>query len=223
MFAKIFQAITYWPIYLALKFFVRYEVDGQENLKGLENSAVIFASNHTSLIDGPICAAAMPRNGSWYPKNFFPVRFLAIDKAYPWFFGNIIPFPLSIFTSAYVRINGSIKIFRTGGDLEKSLTHAIKAINSNYKIWIYPEGKITKDGNLQPGKRGAAFLHQQTKAAVVPVALIGTFGILSLKALFCQRRVKVKIGKPLFSLSGTLEQTTDQIMKEIGKLSYPQV
>jgi 1-acyl-sn-glycerol-3-phosphate acyltransferase len=75
--AKIVQATTYWPTYLAFKFFMRFKVRGQENLKGLENKAIIFASNHTSYIDGPIAAASMPRNGWWYPKDFFPVRFTA--------------------------------------------------------------------------------------------------------------------------------------------------
>src|SRR3990167_1738845 len=62
MIPRAVQQITYWPIYLALKFFFRYRVEGQENLKGLGDKPVIFVSNHASFLAGPICAAAMPRN-----------------------------------------------------------------------------------------------------------------------------------------------------------------
>ena len=207
--AKIFQAITYWPIYLLLKFFVCFEVNGQENLKGLENKAIIFASNHTSYIDGPICAAAMPRNG-FYPKDFFPIRFLAMEKYFKWYY---------LIVALYVWINGSIKIFKAGGDLEKALADTIKALENNNRVWIYPEGGITKDGSIRSGKRGIAYLHQRTGAPIVPVCLNGTFKILSFKTLFFAKKVKINIGKPIYSLSDlTLEEGTDKIMSEISKL-----
>jgi len=221
MSAKFFQQITYWPIYLTLKFFVHYQIEGQENLKGLEDKAVIFASNHTSYIDGPICAAAMPREGLT-PKSFFPIRFLAAREYCSWR-TSPFPFPLSFLTAFYVRVNGSIPVDRgTAGDLSYKLREAIEALKTGAKLWIYPEGKLTKDGNLQSGKRGVAYLHQATGAAVVPVALIGTFKILSLKTLLGRTRVKIRIGQPIYSLGEasniSLEQGVEKIMAEIAKL-----
>lgn len=217
MLAKIFQSITYWPTYLLFKFFLRYEVSGQENLERLRNEAIIFVSNHASFIDGPISAASMPRyKQQFYPKDFFPIRFLAAKEYFDW--RNPFPFPISILTAAYVRINSIPVIRGSGGDLGQKLFEVSKALKEKNRVWIYPEGKITPDGSIQKGKRGAAFLHQQTGAVVVPVALIGTFGVLSFKTFLRIRKVKVKIGKPLFSLSGTLEQMTAQIMEEIGNL-----
>ncbi len=207
--AKTFQALTYWPIYWVLKFFVHFEIKGQENLKGLENKAIIFASNHASYIDGPISAAAMPRD-SWYPQKFFPIRFLALDKYFRYRY---------LLVALYVWINGSIKISRTGGDLRKSLINVIDALNNNACIWIYPEGKMTRDGKLQPGKRGVTFLHQQTGVPIVPVALVGTFGILSFKTLLRKTKVRVKIGKPIYSPGNLLlEKGTDVVMQKIAEL-----
>lgn len=214
--AKIFQAITYWPIYLLFKFFLRYEVDGQENLRGLENKAIIFASNHASYIDGPLSAASMPR-GSFYPHEFFPIRFLALREFYNW--KNSFPFPISIFAAAYVRINGSIPVDKASGDLLKALKDAVEAVKNGAHIWIYPEGGMTKDGKLRQGKRGVAFLHQQTKAPIIPVGIIGNFGILSTKTLLRKNKVKVKIGKPIYSLGEkSLEDGVEEVMSEIGKL-----
>jgi len=216
--AKFVQQITYWPIYLSLKFFTRYQVEGQENLEWLGNEAIIFASNHASYVDGPICAAAMPREGLT-PKSFSPIRFLAA-REYCFWRTSPFPFPISVLTTAYVRLNGSVPVCRGGADeLSNKLKDAVEALGSGAKLWIYPEGKITRDGNLQSGKRGAAYLHQATGAVVVPVGLIGTFKILSFKTLLGGTKVKIRIGKPIYSLGEvSLEQGTEKIMAEIAKL-----
>jgi len=214
--AKIFQAFTYWPIYLSLKFFANYKIEGQENLKGLEDKGVIFASNHASYIDGPISAASMPRR-SFYPSGFFPIRFLALRQYYNWI--NPFPIPLNFLTAGYVRINGSIPIDRTGGDLFKALVNAVEALKNRDKVWIYPEGRRTQDGNLQPGKRGVAFLHQQTRAPIVPVGISGSFKMSFLGFLLSKHKIRIKIGKPIYNLNNaSLEKEAEKVMQEIGKL-----
>lgn len=215
--AKIVQQICYWPIYLLLKFFVHYEVDGQENLNGLEHKAVIFASNHASYIDGPISALSMPRDG-FVPARFFPIRFL-VAKEFFGLKGQFI-FPFSILSAIYVRLNASIQIKRKLEGLHRDLEDAVTALEKGSKIWIYPEGRITSDGSLtRPAKKGIAYLHQQTHALIVPVGLIGTYKIISLKTLLRQNRVKVKIGKPIYSFEGRdLKKITEKVMDEIERL-----
>jgi 1-acyl-sn-glycerol-3-phosphate acyltransferase len=214
--AKIFQMLTYWPIFLTLKILWRYEAIGQENLKGLEDKGVIFASNHASYLDGPVCAAAMPRDG-FCPVKFFPIRFLALRIYCDWF--NPFPFPINLITAAYVKINGSICVDKAGGDLSKALADPIEAIKHNQKIWFYPEGGITSDGKLQAGKRGVVFLHQRTGAPIIPVALIGTFKMARFKRIFGPGRLMVKIGKPLFlSKETSMEKGASIIMQKIAEL-----
>lgn len=222
MIAKTIQQLTYWPIYLTLKLIFKYKIEGQENLKGLEKKSVIFASNHGSYIDGPICAASMPR-GSLTPKDFFPIRFLALKKFFN-FKTNSFPFPLSIFTTLYVRYNGSIPVEKGMGDLSIALSEPIRELKTNnIKLWIYPEGYITKDGNLQKGKRGITFLHQSTGVPIVPVYITGNFGIELFKNLprylFGFKKLKIKIGKPIYSLGDvSLEDGAEKVMKEISTL-----
>jgi len=44
------------------------EIEGQENIKEVENGPLIFASNHNSYIDSGISAAAMPKNITYLKK-----------------------------------------------------------------------------------------------------------------------------------------------------------
>ncbi|PIV65068.1 MAG: hypothetical protein COS09_01490 [Candidatus Nealsonbacteria bacterium CG01_land_8_20_14_3_00_12] len=223
MIPKLIQQITYWPTYLILKTFFRYQAEARENLKGLEDRSVIFASNHASYIDGPISAAAMPRKG-FTPKNFFPVRFLALKKYYH-LKTNLFPFPLNLFTTLYARLNGSIPVVKGRGDLETALTEPIRALKEQkaVKLWIYPEGKITKHGKLQPGKRGAAYLHFKTGAPIVLVGIIGNYRMFApanfIRFLLGFKKLKVRIGKPIYSLGNiSLEEGTKKVMKAIENL-----
>lgn len=223
MFPKLVQQFTYWPIVLTLKIFFGYRIIGQENLKGLGDSSVIFASNHASYIDGPICAAAMPR-GSIVPTDFFPIRFMAFKK----FFNvktNPFPFPLNLFTTAYVCWNGSIPVEKGTGELDIALAEPIRELKENkIKLWIYPEGGMTKDGKLQQGKRGVAYLHQKTGKPIVPVFIENNFKILNpstwVQFIFRKKRLITKIGKPIYSLKkNSLEDGAENVMKEISSLA----
>jgi len=214
---KLFQQFTYWPTYSFFKVLFDYEVEGLENLKGLEDRGVIFASNHAGFFDGPICAAAMPREGV-VPGSFFPVRFV-VAKEYFHPLGSPIPFPVSALTASYVRVNGSVPVVRAHGNLRQSLSEAVKVLERGGKIWIYPEGRFTKDGILQPGKKGVAHLHLETGAPIVPVGLIGTFKLHSFKTLLERKPIRIRIGEPIHSLGSVdLEEGIKRVMAEIGRL-----
>ena len=215
--ARLFQQFTYWPTYLLLRLLYRYEVEGQENLIGLEERGVIFASNHASILDGPVLAAAMPR-GSLFPKDFFPVRFL-VSKEFFGFRTNPYIFLVSHITTTYVRINGSIPVIRGLGNPSNNLAEAVRAIRGGAKVSIFPEGKITKDGRIQQGKWGVVYLHTATGAPVVPLALIGTHGIPSWRCIFRRNKIRVKIGKPIFSVpENDRKAAVVRVMAEIERL-----
>ena len=196
--AKIFQALHYWPTYLLLKFFVKYEVRGQENLRGLENEAVILTSNHCSWFDGPIAAASLPR-ASLFPKKFFPIRFLVMERFFHW---KYLPI------AAYVRLNGSIKV-PAGAKKDSILRDAVAALKSGHKIWVYPEGgwDDKNQGRLRRGRKGVVYLHRATGAKIVPVGIIGNHGLLHPRTLFRRKKVVVNIGQPIVSLNDSEDCT----------------
>jgi len=60
----------------------------------------------------------------------------------------------------------------------KSLERAANSIREGNSIILFPEGTRTRDGKLQPFKRGAFSLAISSKVPVVPVTINGTYKIL---------------------------------------------
>lgn len=220
---KLFQVSLYWPVLAIVKIFFHFKIEGQENLKGLEDGPIIFASNHNSLIDGGFAAASLPKNSFW-PKNFFPIRFLGIDRFFGWRY-----FPINII----YKLSGVVKITRAkekksdNSHLYQVLAEPIKLLKNGSKIWIYPEGGFHKDGAPKRPRSGVIFLHQQTGAPIVPVRTIGNDKVMnkwllflpSFKSLIGLNKVKVVFGKPIYSLeTSNLNEETNVLMDRINKL-----
>lgn len=220
---KLLQAGLYWPVLAIVKIFFHFKIEGQENLKGLEGGPIIFASNHNSLIDGGFAAVSLPRNGLW-PKKFFPIRFLGIDRFFNWRY-----FPINII----YKLVGVVKITRAkekkpdNSHLYQVLAEPINLLKNGAKIWIYPEGGFHKDGLPKKPRSGVIFLRQQTRAPIVPVRTIGNDKVMSKRLLFLPsfksliglNRVKVVFGKPIYSLeTSNLNEGTNILMDRINKL-----
>lgn len=217
--ARIFQALNYIIFYRLLFFFFDYEVFGRENLNGFEKKAIIFASNHSGYADHFFVGGIPPRKkGSLYPADFYPIRYLAHNRFFSWYY-----FVVSI----YLRLSGTIKIYRnTGMDLAIILKDAIEALKNNQCIWIFPEGgfsDFTSEGiNFRKAKRGITYLQLQTGAPIIPVAVKGAQRALSFSSLLRKNKIKVSIGKPILSLEkmGSLEEGAELVLDEIKKLYY---
>ena len=222
-FIKISQLAYCIFSFAVLKIFVRLEIEGQENIKEVEDGPLVFASNHSSYIDSGISAAAMPKIGVFF-KKIAPLKFLVMDKYFSWKI-----FPVRIF----LEIVGAIKISKAkvkhtdNSHLYGVLVEPINFLKQGGKIWIYPEGGFHKNGAPKNPRVGAAFLHQQTKAPILPIKIIGNDKIMSkripflpkLSTVFGLNKIKVIIGKPIYSLENlSLNDMTEEIMKSIYKL-----
>ena len=203
--ATCFQKITYWPTYFILYLLFGYEVSGRGNLDGLEDKALIFASNHASYIDGPVSGVSLP-------YKFLPVHFLAAEMFYKK--ARFLPF------AAYLFLSGSIKIPQEPkGVLPILLKEAVGDLKSGHRVWIYPEGKRSRDGSIGKGKPGVTYLHEVTRAPIVPVYIKGTFRPLAGGRLFKRIPIRVTIGRPLYHLRGeTYYEEADYVMEEVKRL-----
>jgi 1-acyl-sn-glycerol-3-phosphate acyltransferase len=90
-----------------------------------------------------------------------------------------------------------------------SLNQAADQIADGVSIWIAPEGTRSRNGQLNPLKKGGFRLAKGTSTAIVPVALSGTFDVLPAMARRMQYDVSVRVtfGKPL--------EVTDQDLPEL--------
>jgi 1-acyl-sn-glycerol-3-phosphate acyltransferase len=65
-------------------------------------------------------------------------------------------------------------------------------------ICIFPEGKRTRDGRMNPARGGLGYLVHTTGATVVPIA-IDTFVNMSMRDFFTfQRKIILTVGAPMY-------------------------
>ncbi|KAA9130485.1 MFS transporter [Marinihelvus fidelis] len=172
----------------------RVKVTGLENIP--EKGAVILACNHVSYVDPVIIMGMSPR----------PTRFVMWYKLYDipvmrWLFraGKAIPIASAsedadILAAAYEKIDAELA--------------------AGAPVGIFPEGGITRDGEIQPFKGGVAKIVEQNPVPVVPMALCHLWGSLfSRRDSFWKRRpyklfgrIELRVGEPIPAAELTTER-----------------
>ncbi len=207
-----FYWVAKYTLGVALKVIFRPWSRGRKNVP--RRGPVILVSNHLSFADhffGP-----MPLRRK--------VIFLAKSE---YFTGKGIK---GLLSRAFFSGVGQIPIDRTGGDAsERALRSGLRVLAEGNVLGIYPEGTRSPDGRLYKGKTGVARLALESRASVVPCAMIDTFEFLPPGSLHPSLKIRpgVIFGKPMeFSRfygkesdRAALRAVTDEIMAEIAKLS----
>ena len=185
----------------------RIEVSGLDHLEGLKEPTLIVA-NHVTHTDPGVILAALPgrfRNRiaiAMDGERLRGWRYPDLDQGLVRRAGLISFYYLALLT---------FNIFplpRRSG-FRRSFAFAGKAMDRGYHVLVFPEGRLTEDGELQPFRRGIGLLAAGLNAPVVPMKLDGLFELRqrprrSLWAfMFRPGRVSVTIGTAL--LFGTDE------------------
>ena len=159
------------------------EATGQEHVP---EGGFVYASNHESLVDILVLGAALPGDFKWAAKR------------------SVMNVP---FLGWHLRLAGHVPVDRNKGkDAALAVTEAFEQVlRSNKPLLVFPEGTRTADGKLRPFKNGAFQAAVLAGKPVVPVALRGTFTLMSRDAVdtgssmdMDDRLVTVQIGKPLY-------------------------
>jgi 1-acyl-sn-glycerol-3-phosphate acyltransferase len=185
---------------------------GRRNLP--RRGPVILASNHLSFSDHFFGPLPLPRK----------VVFLAKSE---YFTGRGLK---GLASRAFFSGVGQIPIDRTGGEAsERALRSGLRVLAEGKVLGIYPEGTRSPDGRLYRGRTGVARLALESRAPVVPCAMMKTFEFLPPGSRNPSFGVRpgVIFGPPLeFSRyygretdREALRAVTDEIMAEIAKLS----
>jgi 1-acyl-sn-glycerol-3-phosphate acyltransferase len=125
---------------------------------------------------------------------------------------------------------GVIPIDRTGGGAsQEALRTGLRVLGEGRLLGIYPEGTRAPDGRLYRGKTGVARLALESRAPVIPMAMINTFELLPSGPPRPRLHVRpgVRFGTPLdFSRyygkaddREVLRIVTDEVMQAIRGLS----
>jgi 1-acyl-sn-glycerol-3-phosphate acyltransferase len=147
-----------WAVRVGCRFLgIKVAISGLERLDPA--TPYVFMSNHLSFIDGPIAASAIPR----------PVRII-LKK-------SIFRIPILGIGMRYV---GFVPVDRRGvKGGQKSIRRAAELlIEKGYSFLVFPEGTRSRDGKIQPFRRGGFFLALAGHAPIVPLTINGSFEIM---------------------------------------------
>lgn len=181
------QKVGFIIFYISHKIFVRLEIKGKENLVGLEGP-VILAANHTSELD----VTAVPLLLGFI-SALYPVYFVSSKKGT---FTNS-GWRNYLYGGFFFKMLGGYPKYSGHKDYSYALSDFMNLLNNKQTIFIFPEGKMTQDGNLKQVHGGLGYMVHKTHTTVVPVA-IDTFFNMSIKDYFLRRRqVKITILKPV--------------------------
>ena len=123
-----------------------------------DEGAALLVCNHVSFVDALLISGAVRR----------PIRFVMYYKIYN------LPVLNFIFRTA-----GTIPIAGRGEDeviYERAFDQIAKYLNDGELVCIFPEGKLTTDGQIDEFKAGVTRILERTPVPVIPMALQGLWG-----------------------------------------------
>jgi len=138
-----------------------------------EHGPCVLVCNHVSFVDAVVIGALVPR----------PVRFVMDHRIYnipllSWFFRTVRAIPI-----ASEHDDPQV--------LERALQTIATALQHGEVVCLFPEGRLTADGEVGPFKNGIQRIIRHTPAPVVPMALRGLWGS------FFSRRGGTAMSRPL--------------------------
>jgi 1-acyl-sn-glycerol-3-phosphate acyltransferase len=143
-------------VWLLIHTVYRLEKSGLEHIP--EEGPAVVVCNHPSLVDALVIAAACRR----------PVRFVMDHQIFRTPVLNFI-----------FRTSRAIPIASAREDprlLERAYDDIAEALKAGDVVGIFPEGGLTKDGEIQPFRGGIKRIVDRTPVPVIPMALRGLWG-----------------------------------------------
>ena len=147
------QATIRFVVWLLSRTIYRMRIVGRENLP--ETGGALLVPNHVSWIDSIMLLLTTSR----------PIRIIA-------YAGNFE----SRLMQWWAKMWGAILIGSNPKAMVRALRTATEALNNGELVCIFPEGAITRTGQLQAFKPGMMKILKGTDAPVIPVYLDGLWG-----------------------------------------------
>jgi 1-acyl-sn-glycerol-3-phosphate acyltransferase len=135
-----------------------YRLRVQELDQVPQEGPAVIVCNHVSFVDALVIMAACKR----------PIRFVMDHHIFRWPVLNFV-----------FRTSKAIPIASAKEDpamMEKAFDEVGKALDAGDLVGIFPEGKITADGNINPFRPGITRILARNPVPVVPMALRGLWG-----------------------------------------------
>jgi long-chain acyl-CoA synthetase len=170
-----------------LGLFYRVRITGEEELIELEGP-VIFLPNHCLHTDNAIILTSLPFRWRWN---------LTVAAAADDIFGN----PIRGLGAAV--IGNAFPLAREGA-IRRSLELLGARLDRDFSVLIYPEGKLTVGGPMQPFKSGAGLIAVEGATPVVPMKVkIHRISRIDAAGAPLRGDVELLFGDPIYFTAGT--------------------
>ncbi|AOE49059.1 MFS transporter [Kangiella sediminilitoris] len=195
IFTLIPEFLMRFLIWILINTIYRVKKSGIENIP--EEGPCVVVSNHVSYVDALIIGGTVRR----------PIRFVMYHKIFK------IPVLSFIFrTAKAIPIAGHKENPEL---LNKAMYQISEALDQGEVVCIFPEGKLTSDGEMNDFKSGIERILKETPVPVVPMALQGLWqSLFSRKTVNklvdrvkrLRTKVRLVVGKPIPADEATKEQ-----------------
>ncbi|ADG16072.1 phospholipid/glycerol acyltransferase [Paraburkholderia atlantica] len=171
-----------------------------------ERGAAVLVCNHVSFVDAIVIMAESPR----------PIRFVMDYQIFRspfvgWLFRHAKAIPIA-------------PAHQDAALLARAYELCAQALADGELVCIFPEGKLTRTGELNPFRHGVAEIVRRTPAPVIPMALRGLWGSVFSRAVDAHwprplrkgvmSRLSLAVGEPIDPALATPE-TLQQIVTEL--------
>lgn len=145
-------------IFIGIRLAYKLRVKGRAHIP--EEGPAVVVCNHVSYMDALILGGACPR----------PLRFVMDTPAYE-----------SLWLNGFCRLAGAIPINTSrqrgaGAGTRRALEQIKVALEKGEVVMIFPEGRLTRNGEIGSFQRGIERIVEQSAVPVIPAALSGLWG-----------------------------------------------
>ncbi|MES2662803.1 MAG: MFS transporter, partial [Pseudomonadota bacterium] len=201
IFTVVPEFVVRFMMWCIIKIMYRVKGEGLEHLP--KSGGAIIVSNHVSYVDALIIGGLSPR----------PVRFIMYKPIYE--------LPLLNFIFRVIKAIPIDSKTKNPEAYEKAFDEISKALKNGELICIFPEGKLTLDGEVGEFKTGLLRILEKDPVPVIPTALCGLWGsffshkgkpaLTRLPKRFWSR-VSWKVAEPIAATQVEIEKLRNQII-----------
>jgi long-chain acyl-CoA synthetase len=193
-------------------------IEGRENLQGVSGPLLVVC-NHISDVDVGFVQAALParlRNRIATATRGEALEALRTPAAGRGFFGRIYDRVQWVLGVSLLNL---FPLPREAG-FRQSFAYAGEAVDCGYSVLVFPEGRHTVDGKMNPFRAGVGLLANNLGISVLPMRIVGLFELKQGDRKFALPwKICVRIGRPVnFAPGSDPAQIAEDLQRAVEAL-----
>jgi long-chain acyl-CoA synthetase len=177
-------------------------IEGREHLRGW-NGPLLVVCNHIGDMDVGFVQTALParlRNRIATAAGGEALEALHTPAADRDFFGRTYD---RVQWALGVSLLNLFPLPREAG-FRRSFAYAGEAVDRGYSVLVFPEGRHTVDGKMNPFRAGVGLLAINLGIPVLPMRIVGLFEVVQAGRKFAKPgEIRVRIGRPMNCAAGS--------------------